>query len=95
MIRTFDGGNADITYSLSGPRVLEPANTKPVFEASSKKHSSFSETNKKAPRLSLISAKMLLLQRAGLAPASTPHSVPSGDFNVAENAKEVKQNLLK
>lgn len=38
---------------------------------------------------------MLLLQRAGLAPASTPHSVPSGDFNVAENAEEVKQNLLK
>lgn len=38
---------------------------------------------------------MLLLQRAGLAPARTPHSVPSGDFNVAENAEEVKQNLLK
>ena len=27
-----------LSFSLSGLRVLEPANTKPVFEASSKKH---------------------------------------------------------
>lgn len=70
-------------------------NTKPVFEASSKKHKRRPTKTKEAPRLSLSSAKMLLIQRAGLAPASTPHSVPSGDFNVAENAEEVKQNLLK
>lgn len=38
---------------------------------------------------------MLLIQRAGLAPASTPKSVPSGEASVAENGGEVKQNLLK
>lgn len=70
-------------------------NTKLVFEASSKKHKRRPTKTKEAPRLSLSSAKMLLIQRAGLAPARTPHSVPSGDFNLAENAEEVKQNLLK
>ncbi len=70
-------------------------NTKLVFEASSKKHKRRPTKTKEAPRLSLSSAKMLLIQRAGLAPASTHKSVPSGDFNVAENAGEVKQNLLK
>ncbi len=68
---------------------------KMVFEASSKKHTSRPYKTKKAPRLSLSSAKMLLIQRAGLAPASTPKSVPSGEVNLAENGGEVKQNLLK
>ncbi len=68
---------------------------KMVFEASSKKHTSRPYKTKKAPRLSLSSAKMLLIQRAGLAPASTPKSVPSGEVNLAENAGDVKQNLLK
>ena len=68
---------------------------KMVFEASSKKHTSRPYKTKKAPRLSLSSAKMLLIQRAGLPPASTPHSAPSGEVTVAENGGEVKQNLLK
>ena len=68
---------------------------KMVFEASSKKHTSRPYKTKKAPRLSLSSAKMLLIQRAGLPPASTPHSAPSGEATVAENGGEVKQNLLK
>lgn len=68
---------------------------KMVFEASSKKHTSRPYKTKKAPRLSLSSAKMLLIQRAGLPPASTPHSAPSGEVTVAENGGEVKRNLLK
>ncbi|MBQ7022281.1 MAG: ParB-like nuclease domain-containing protein [Akkermansia sp.] len=68
---------------------------KMVFEASSKKHTSRPYKTKKAPRLSLSSAKMLLIQRAGLPPASTPQSAPSGEATVAENGGEVKQNLLK
>ena len=68
---------------------------KMVFEASSKKHTSRPYKTKKAPRLSLSSAKMLLIQRAGLPPASTPQSAPSGETTVAENGGEVKQNLLK
>lgn len=67
---------------------------KMVFEASSKKHTARPYKTKKAPRLSLSSAKMLLIQRAGLPPASTPHSAPSGEVTVAENGGEVKKNLL-
>ena len=68
---------------------------KMVFGASSKKHTSRPYKTKKAPRLSLSSAKMLLIQRAGLPPARPPHSVPSGETTVAENGGDVKQNLLK
>ena len=43
------------------------------------------QTTKEAPGLSKNSAKMLLIQRAGLPPASTPHSAPSGGASVTEN----------
>ena len=66
-----------------------------VFEASSKKHKRRPSKTKEAPRLSLSSAKMLLIQRAGLAPASSPKSVPSGEVMVPASGGEVKQNLLK
>ena len=66
------------------------SNTKLVFEASSKKHKRRPSKTKEAPRLSLSSAKMLLLPRAGLAPARTPHSVASGEVMLAEAGGVVK-----
>ena len=35
---------------------------------------------------------MLLIQRAGLAPASTPKSVPSGEVTMADSARNVNHN---
>lgn len=74
------------------------ANTEMNFQIAPKigmqKNRDKSEDEKK-PKLTLTSAQAFMRQRAGLAPAQPPKSVPSSEAKFSKTAGEVKRNLLK